>query len=237
MKSVFDYVTGIIGNMPEGFQPAGKLTEEGAFAVYQRGYVARLTDMLGETFENVWKVLGDDDFFRIAEDFIRATPSQSYNLSHYSEKFIEFLRTHELSAEFTFLPDLARVAWLKKELFDVATEQGLGGPEVLQLLEQNKPANFVSSMRMVKSEYTIHDLWSALSIGSAAPEEWNEPQFLVLYKSDSQVYLKPLNALCYETLEAIADGKGLLTACEKLEEADLTSLFQFLAQSTLLKAR
>lgn len=237
MKSVFDYVTGAIGEMPEGFRPAGKLSEEGAFAIYQRAFIVRLTDMLGETYENVWKVLGDADFFKVAEDFIRATPSESYNLSDYSDKFINFLRTHELSKEFFFLPDLARIGWLKKVLFDVALEQGLSGPEVLQLLEDNEPAQFVPSMRMFKSEFAVHDLWSALSIDAEAPDDWQEPQFLILYKSENQIYLKPMNRLSFETLEAMASGQGLLTACEKLEEADLTSLFQFLAQHKLLMPR
>ncbi|RYZ72111.1 MAG: DUF2063 domain-containing protein, partial [Proteobacteria bacterium] len=159
MKSVFDYVTGAIGEMPAGFQPAGKLTPEDAFAIYQRAYVARLTDMLGETFQNVWKVLGDRDFFVVARDFISETPSQSYNLSDYSEKFIGFLSTHELSKEFPFLPDLASVGWIKKELFDAAAEIGLPGEGVLELLEANMPAQLVTSVRLLKSEFAIHDLW------------------------------------------------------------------------------
>ena len=47
-----------------GIRPAGRLkTAASALEVYRRAYVARLTEALGDTYEAVWSVLGDDVFF------------------------------------------------------------------------------------------------------------------------------------------------------------------------------
>src|SRR5688572_29447575 len=58
--------------------PGGSLDVKGALGVYQNGYPARLTEQLGETFEAVWWVLGDEDFLTVCRTYIAENGSQSY---------------------------------------------------------------------------------------------------------------------------------------------------------------
>src|SRR5687768_3042109 len=71
----------------------GRLSLQEALGVYSNGYVARLTEALGEIFEGVWWVLGDSGFFEMCKRYIAATPSKSYNLSDYGDGFPAFLST------------------------------------------------------------------------------------------------------------------------------------------------
>jgi hypothetical protein len=234
MKSFFECVTGQ-AEAPRDYKPAGKLSLEKAFEVYQRGYVARLTEMLGDTYESVWKVLGDELFFAVAKEFITKNPSQSYNLSDYSYAFISFLKTHSVSEEFPFLPDLANMGWQQKELFNAPTEEGLAGEELIALLsDENAKGRFVSSFQMITSSYCLYDIWQAQSDETNPPDDWERPQALALYKAAHQVFVKPLSDKIYSALKGIADGKVILEACEGLSEDEVTGFFRFLALSRIL---
>src|SRR3989338_4151121 len=71
----------------ESVVPGGSLSKEEAIAVYQQAYKARFTDVLGETFESVWWVLGDTQFFEVAHAYIYTHFENVYNLSEYGKKF------------------------------------------------------------------------------------------------------------------------------------------------------
>lgn len=237
MKSFYECLIGK-GPVPDAYRPAGKLSLEAAFAVYQNAYIARLTETLGDTFEDVWKVLGDELFLETCKDFIRTHPSENYNLSDYSVHFSDFLRIHPVTEEFPFLPDLAFMGWIQKETFNAPMSEGLAGEQLLAVLsEQDGKAQFVEHFRLLKSEFSLFDIWKALTTNSPPPEPWDRPQFLAFYKVDHQVYVKQLMADTYQALEEIAAGKPLLQACENLQEKDLTELFHFLAKNALISSQ
>ena len=234
MKSFYDCVIGQ-GPVPENYIPAGKLSLEKAFAVYQHGYVARLTETLGDTFEFVWWVLGDDLFFKICREFIAQTPSETYNLSDYSPRFVEFLQSHQASDEFPFLKDLAQLGWLQKEVFHRPMEKGLAGEELLSLLTDEKAeARFCVHFELFHSEYCLFDLWKALKDEANPPANWRVPQWMALYKADNQVFVKQVSHEQHQALSRLQGGESLMSACENLAEAELTELFHFLAKNALL---
>ncbi|MFX5734457.1 DNA-binding domain-containing protein, partial [Acinetobacter baumannii] len=83
---------------------------------YRRGYRARLTEALGETYEAVWRVLGDEEFFSATRSFIAEEPSRSYNLSDYGQRFPDFLSAR-YQQEAGFLGHLAHLEWAFKSCF------------------------------------------------------------------------------------------------------------------------
>ncbi|MBK9324100.1 MAG: putative DNA-binding domain-containing protein [Bdellovibrionaceae bacterium] len=235
MKSFYDYLVGE-APQPLDYKPAGTLTLKEAFQVYRQGYHSRLTEVLGDTFELIWKVLGDDLFFEVTSEFIKENPSCSYNLSNYSAGFITFLVNHKLSNEFPFLKDLAQLCWDQKEIFDAPSENGLEGNCLLTLIsDEDSSASFVNSVRLRSSQYCIFDIWNALVHDNVAPENWDQPQTVVIYRSEFQVFLKQISIETHRTLKKIEAGETLMNACQNLEERELTSLFHFLAKYRLLK--
>ena len=60
-----------------GIIPGGNLSTQEALEVYLNGYPARLTDALGQVYEAVWPVLGDEEFFRVCREYILKYPYQS----------------------------------------------------------------------------------------------------------------------------------------------------------------
>ncbi len=122
------------------FHPGGTLTADHALEVYSRGHVARLTEALGETFEAVWWVAGDEAFFRLAKNFILAHPSTFYNLSSYGRTFSDYLKKETPFPNLPFLPHLARYEWTFKEMFHTRFVNEVEEPEfqVLQHLQNGE---------------------------------------------------------------------------------------------------
>jgi len=218
-----------------GYKAAGELSIEGGFAVYQRGYIARLTETLGDTYESVWRVLGDDLFFETCRKFISTYPSQSYNLSDYSVKFVDFMISHPASDDFPFLPDLAHLGWLHKEVFHGAEDVGLAGEELMSRLSDNADElRLVSNFSILKSNYRLFEIWKALKTEADLPENWQTPQNLTIYKMENQVYLREISAAETKFFENLQSGMNVLDACEKLSSQEITSLFEFLGSARCL---
>lgn len=225
----YNFITGAEKTPPKDYKAAGSLSPEGGFAVYQRGYIARLTETLGDTYESVWRVLGDDLFFQTCRDFIKSNASQSYNLSDYSVKFVDYLLSHPATSDFPFLPDLAHLGWLHKEIFHSAGDIGLAGEELMSRLSAGaSDVQLTGNFQVLKSNYHLLDIWKALQNDEALPEGWQIPQNVALYKMENQVCLRdisPAETVFFENLQA---AMNILDACEHMQPQEITALFQFL---------
>lgn len=91
----------------EHITPGGTLTQEAAINVYRGDYYARLSEAIGERYESVWFVLGDEDFLQLAREFIESNPSGVRDLGSYAEEFPQYLKACSHHDEFPFLSDLA----------------------------------------------------------------------------------------------------------------------------------
>jgi len=219
----------------DGFTAAGTLTLAEGFEVYQRGYIARLTETLGDTYESVWRVLGDDFFFETCREFISRNASQSYNLSDYSVKFIDFMLSHPATADFPFLPDLAHLGWLHKEIFHGAGDIGLAGEELLsRLSEGSSEIQLTDNFAVLKSTYCLFDIWKALKSESPLPENWQTQQNLAIYKMENQVYVRPISNAETDFFENVQAGMDILEACEKMAPQEISALFEFLGSARCL---
>ena len=84
--------------------PGGKYTKSTEpIHLHRQGYIARLTEALGETFESIWWFLGDEEFFTICGEYISQHQSSVANLSNYGDHFIEFLKKHNILNHFHML--------------------------------------------------------------------------------------------------------------------------------------
>jgi len=101
------------------FRGAGKLSNPEALNVYAEGYGARMFESLGENFETVWRVLGDEAFIEAARAFAQEGVSRSRNLNDYGETFPAFLRERFAGSTFAAaLSDLARFEWAFADCFN-----------------------------------------------------------------------------------------------------------------------
>ncbi|HYC55598.1 MAG TPA: DNA-binding domain-containing protein [Candidatus Binatia bacterium] len=226
--------------------PGGTLSAETALDVYRRGYPVRLTDQLGETYESVWWVLGDQGFFDLCRRFIARTPSLSYNLGDYGERFAEFVATQPESEQMEALPDLARLDWRFRLLFHQAEHDHVS-PDALASVDDLSAVTLElgSAVELFESRFAVGEIFARRKDPpDAGPAlEWRRSQRLLLYKLDGQIWIKELDLAAFAVLRALRDGRGVEDALAAGSDADAgfgpeqaSSVFEMLARFGLVGA-
>lgn len=227
----------------ENIRPSLKLKKEDALLIYRRDYEARLTDALGEKFEAVWAVLGDDQFFSTCLEYINETPSNSFDLGEYGQTFPHFLEKKN-DFGFPFFKDLADFELLMSSIFHSPIEKALDFKEILQIegLEKGR-FEFINGVALFESCYDIYTIWSLKN----EPQEksmpkWNTPCYLALYQSVHGVKVKSFSKGSFFVLKNLIEEKSIEESINKALEKEIdltpdemTELFNFLSVSEIVK--
>ncbi len=197
--------------------PIGDLSILETIRIYRTDYVARLSEVLGELFETVWMILGDEDFKQVCEEYIQSHPSSFQNLAHYGEQFPSFLGDHALSQDFPFLAEVAQFEKCYWSIFHQSNsysdkawpdEQDLT-PELKLKLDPNTI--------LFSSPYSCLDLFFHRNQSAQTFKgEINKPQFALLFKVDDLVKVLELTRVQFELLDSLND-QALHEALSSLE--------------------
>ncbi|MCE9600540.1 MAG: DNA-binding domain-containing protein [Spirochaetia bacterium] len=214
--------------------PGGTLAAKDSLLVYSRAYLFRLTEALGETYEAVWRLLGDDDFFEAAANYIALNPSRSHNLSHYGKDFPEFLRTTFPKTE--ILHDLAKFESKFAELFHKREETGLE-PSELVTLTPTASLEFVDSLFFLTAVGPIYAIWKLREHPEPPDIDFTESESVIACKKNGQIFIREsvpgevqLASLLLEG-HSVADSLGRATITPEQVE----SFFSFIAQARLIR--
>jgi len=223
----------------------GRLSAAEAVDVYRSGYPVRLTELLGETYEACWRVLGDEDFFAVARAYIARTPSRSHNLSDYGASFPEFLEASAASllpdSEIPFLADLARLEWAYKELFHARAHEGLEPAALAAAAGPGSVLRLGAAVALLALGHSVHGIWRRDRADDAPlkASDWGGAQRLLLYKRGANpIFVRELSAPEHAALSALAARRPLGEALESsgLDEEGARELFAFVADARLVAA-
>jgi len=232
-------------NVEDLIIPGGTLDTPDAIKVYANGVIVRLTEALGETFEAIWWVCGDEDFFQLAKYYIQTHPSSTYNLSNYGEEFPDFLDHIDPFPDLPFLGDLARYEWLFKFLFHAKQHESVS-QDSLQSLTEEATIRFRlgNAVRLFTSPYAVYDLWKLRGTEHKGkpPVEWNRPQSLVLYKKNKQIFIREVGDAEYGILLALQQGATLeqalasaVDAHPTFDQRQISDLFQMMFHTGIIQ--
>jgi len=219
----------------------GALTPAEAVEIYRRGYPARMSEALGETFEACWRVLGDEDFLKACEEYSRSVKSISHNLSDYGHLFPEFLQAR-FHADAPFIGSLATFEWAFKEIFHAAPHTPLSPSDLAREVKDNSVLIFGPSVKLLPLTHSVVEIWKR-DRSDGAPlirSQWDAPQGALLYKSGgtpvfSRVIAAP-EASALRSLMAQQPLSEALAAASGLTEAAARNLFSFLSEAGLIVA-
>lgn len=211
--------------------PGGKLDTNSAIAVYQNGYLARFTEALGEKYETVWKVLGDEDFFETAKTYIEDHPSHSYNISNYGENFPNFLREN-----FSEHPLLAEIADFELHVFRIFHLSQNGVDHLKNSFPQNETEDlkvtFHGSVQFLEYSYPVYDLWKTENSEDLPQFLEERKQYLVLGKKGSDLFVSEIGEWEFLFGKYLAEGKSILGSLEIIGNPPkgLGSISEFLSR-------
>lgn len=245
VKSIIEKDVG--SDFSELLTPCGKLPNASeSLKVYQNGYPARLTEALGESYPAIWRVLGDEDFFQLANDYISQCPSRSYNLSDYDSRFENYLASRkDLLEDFPFLPELANFEWSFHQTFHKKSDD-LSSlfPEALAEINENTIFELASTLKFFDFQYSSYKVWK---LRNTPPEEvddfdFSAPQKILLFKiGDQKIQSLEVEDWQFLVLHLLQKREPLGRALEQVENFDLnqeqvSSIFALLTQHQLIKS-
>jgi hypothetical protein len=232
--------------MLDAIVPGGTLDAAGALAVYRRGYHARLTEQLGETYATVWRVLGDDDFFAICREYIAGHPSSSYNLSDYGREFPAFLAAAPgLPA---FLEELARFELAVHDVFHVHAHAPLGAARIAAAGDlSGVRLRFGRGVRLFAGDHAVYDLYRHRNDEEPPDLDIDRAQRVLLYRNGGDVLAREVDAAWFAALASLAEGRtvdqaiasAVASAVERdadFSAEDVSRLFEMIALCGLVES-
>ena len=203
----------------ENISGSARLSPAEQLEIYREQFWLRHTSSLVEDFPGLGGILGQEDWERLAEQYLREVAPTSYTLRDLGHQLPAVIERASWLPHQALCLDMARLELAYIEVFDAPDSPPLA-PERLASIpeEQLGDARLVvaPSVRLLSVRYPVADLRRKLRADAqdpvAIPDE--EPQELVVYRRDLGLWDMPLSSVAFTFLAALAQGKALGAAAE-----------------------
>jgi len=191
--------------------------DAGRFAVYRNNRAVALADSLAATFAATQKIVGEEFFRAMAQDFANAHPPRSAVLHEYGAGFPGFVAGFEPAAELPYLSDVARIEWLWSRAYHAANADAIT-PETLARLDADALSGtrllLHPSLSVLRSAHPAATIWEMNSRGESAPiDDWRGEDAAVA-RCGLAVIVRRLSGGEAAFLQALLAGETLGTAHE-----------------------
>ena len=187
--------------------------------IYREQFWLRHTSSLVEDFPGLGGILGQDEWEKLAEQYLREVAPDSYTLRDLGARLPQLIERASLLPHQELCLDMARLELAYIEVFDAVDTPPLA-PERLAAIPEEAFAEarleIAPSVRLLSVRYPVADLRRRLRAESdepvAIPEQ--SPQCLVVYRRELRLWDMPLSQVAFAFLTALAAGQALGAAAE-----------------------
>lgn len=213
--------------------------------IYRNNLFISLTDALQAIYPSTQRLVGEGFFKYLANNYIRAHPSQSGNLHDFGQVLAPFIARFESAAAVPYLADVARLEWAQHEVFHAAEHPLLDLQRLSAVpdeLQTELGFRFHPASKLISSRYPVLKIWQACRDEHETSDTISandEGEQVLIVRQQERIELHRLEDAEYTFLKALEDGYRLGTAYERGAEVDkrfdlATSLQKHIAQSTLV---
>ncbi len=201
------------------------VAREGRLSVYSDAYFIRLLGCLESDFAAVLLATGPAAFRQLAADYLLRHPSSSPHVGDLGQAFAAFVRTHELSKNLPYLPDLAALEW--NVLRSIYSER-LPALDVQTLAAIPESAWAGArlivdpTVRLLGTAWAVDRLWEDKFDANAKPHKpRRQRRWLVIFRNEEWAQVRSIDGPQWFALERLQEGKTLGQVCQ-----DLTDVFK-----------
>jgi uncharacterized protein len=195
--------------------------------VYSEGYFAKLRAALATNFPSLARVLGADDWSRLATDYVRAHPPRGHGFVGLGASLAEFLRDYRFAADHgvpqCVFADLARLEQAQLEAQDAPDPERTVAPAELAAIDAavwgRAHIALVSSVRVVRATHDVAPVLLAVSRGEAPERPRATDQVYLVARNGHGVETIPLATGDGALVEALLSGRSFHDACAAACEA------------------
>jgi hypothetical protein len=149
---------------------SGRASPEIQLSIYTHAYRSRLTEVLVNDYPAVLMAIGEDQFNRLANDYIRAHPSHYFSLRDFGRHLPSFvaglIQQDTGYREMPWLHELTLFEWTLGQAFDAADAPRLNEQDMSAILPQAWPKlRFIlhPSVHRLDLEWNIAEMWRSLT--------------------------------------------------------------------------
>jgi hypothetical protein len=234
-----NFAAAVLDGAQNGFerqiQEAG-LSGARRLQIYRNNTLLNLTASLRATYPVICRLVGNGFFDYAAAQYLAAYPSRSGDLEEFGGDFARFLETFAPAAELVYLPDVARLEWIYRQIFYAADHPPLNLTALAQVpIEQQGDLHFQRhpAAQLLQSAFPILRIWQVNQedyAGDAAVDlTAGGIKLLALRRDNFEIEFQPLAAGEFILLLALEQGCSFAAACEQAMTAqpdvDLSACF------------
>lgn len=198
-----------------------KLRDGGApplIHLYRQAYRIRLVEALRENYPILHRVLGDEEFERIAHAFIHAHPSRRPSIRWFGDQLAEFFVARPDLLPHPALADLVCMEWALSLAFDGADSPALQVEDLASLPQDAWPKlrfRVHPTLTLRPMSWAVEPLWSLISSDPEAEAQAPEPlnHHLIVWRRDETTQWRSASADEAELLEACRQGRPFADLC------------------------
>lgn len=224
------------GTLPPGVTAHAPQEAAQRFAVYRNNVAHSLTRALTRRFPVVERLVGAEFFTAMARLYIEAEPPPSPRIFLWGEGFASFLRSFAPVRSLPYLPDVARLEWLRGQAYHAADVAPVDPADLAKAA--GDPARFAirlhPSVALLRSRHAVVTIWQANQPGAARTGPLRADQAenaLVLRDRRDQVPVTALSEGEAGFVSALMRSETLLTAASLAEGEDPARLLALLVRT------
>ena len=204
---------------------SGRANPDIQLSVYTHAYSARLQEVLANDYPVLLMAIGDDQFIRLARDYIQAHPSQYYSLRDFGQHLPNFVvELQQQDADYRDMPwlnELTQFEWTLGQAFDAADDPVLSEQDMNDVPYEEWPElRFIlhSSVHHLDLEWNVPQIWQALSgdnpTGLIAEHDGSCPW--LIWREDLVTRFRSMQPDEQLALDALREGRNFSQMCDSL---------------------
>ncbi|HEY6910861.1 MAG TPA: DNA-binding domain-containing protein [Myxococcales bacterium] len=223
-RAFWELATRRSGSVEAGalFESTPELAAAERISIYADMFVWRQVDALRADFPKLAAVLGDEPFYAVAEEYLRAHPSVHHDLGKLGAALPAFLAGHPCLPR-PDLADLAALEWGRCEVFE-EREVPTAGLDALRSLPPERiphqALRVVPSLRVLTLRHDPLALWKAIEDGDDVPAPQPARTHVAVWRKHLVVHHAAIPAAEAQAARLAKMGATIAELCGAFAAAD-----------------
>jgi len=183
------------------------------FAVYRNNVQHGLSRALAARFPVIERLVGPPFFAAMARVFAAQHPPAGPVLAEWGQGFADFLAGFPPLANLPYLPDVARLEWLRGLSFHAADAPVADAALLAQVAPERLVLRLAPCVQAFRADFPAVSLWQAHQPGALARALRSGPEFALIARTpDFALLTEPLEGAMHRLLLALLAGQPLARA-------------------------
>jgi hypothetical protein len=190
------------------------------FHIYRNNVFASLVTAIRTRFPAVERLVGEEFFRAMARLFVEAHPPRSPALFEYGADFPAFIAAFEPARDVPYLPDVARLEWLRSEAYHAADAAPIAPSALAEVPAESLGRlrlSLLPSARLFRSDWPAVSIWEANAGDSDAADLGDDPgaEDALILRPQLDVLVLRLGPGGWAFAQSLADRAPLAEAADR----------------------